>query len=107
MIVDLYLDNAIIRDVGGSIALKKGEKATFGIRDYNGEVIFHDQDPVLDINHISGSNTLEIVAAEEGVSLVRFMSGDDTVKRILIEVLITITPPAVTLGLTAGAPIKK
>lgn len=107
MIIDLYLTNAIIRDVGGSIALKKGEKITGIARDYNGEVISADQDPVLNIVHANGNSGFEIEAANEGSSLVRFMSGDETVKRILIEVLTTITPPAVSLGITTTPAVTK
>lgn len=109
MIVDIILSNARVYNIE-KVDIRQGEKfslLTDAAADSKHDW-FANNDAALSITGNENGSVVDITADEVGpVTLLVLDPNLATIKRITINVLEAIVPPAASLGITAGEPENK
>lgn len=105
MTIDVYFESAAVMNVQQDVTIAKGKRMSLVFTESEGIEVFANHDKVLE--HEQSGNVVTVDAVENGSSLIRFMRGDETVRRIAVTVVTTVSLPAETINATFGAPVPK
>lgn len=103
MTLNAYFDNVLVENVQDKLMIVKGDKFALNLSE-EGE-IFSNNDKVLSIDQ--DGQWADVESLENGVSIIRIMSGTAISKDLTIEIVDSITRPATKLNGSLSEPLPK